>query len=58
MRSTFSPAPPLNFLCEYQGGSGVGLSIVQTLVMRLGGNADVESTPGAGTTVLVTVLTA
>lgn len=42
----------------YQGGSGVGLSIVQNLVQRHGGSVDVESVPGEGTTFVVTLPTA
>ncbi len=42
----------------YQGGSGVGLSIVQNLVTRHGGAIDLESTPGEGTTFFVTLPTA
>ena len=42
----------------YQGGSGVGLSIVHNLVSRHGGQVDVESTLGEGTTFLVTLPTA
>ncbi|MGV3623661.1 MAG: ATP-binding protein [Archangium sp.] len=39
----------------YQGGSGVGLSIVQNLVARHGGHIDLESTPGEGSTFFVTL---
>lgn len=39
----------------YQGGSGVGLSIVQNLVARHGGHIELESTPGEGSTFFVTL---
>ncbi|MBN2233085.1 MAG: response regulator [Deltaproteobacteria bacterium] len=36
-----------------QGGSGLGLSIVRRLVKMMGGTLALESTPGAGTAVIV-----
>lgn len=35
------------------GGSGLGLSIVQTLIEQMDGSVDIQSTPGKGTTVIM-----
>ena len=37
------------------GGTGLGLSIVKNIVLQHGGAIDIRSTPGAGTTVTVTL---
>jgi len=42
---------------RHYGGLGLGLHIVRTIVSGLGGNVRLESAPGAGTTVFVTLPT-
>lgn len=37
------------------GGSGLGLSIVQSVIRELGGSVDISSKPGKGTTVTLTL---
>ena len=42
---------------RHYGGLGLGLHIVRTIVSGLGGNVWLESAPGVGTTVFVTLPT-
>lgn len=37
------------------GGTGLGLSIVQRAVRRMGGEIEVQSIPGEGTTFIITL---
>jgi signal transduction histidine kinase len=42
---------------RHYGGLGLGLHIVRTIVSGLGGNVQLKSAPGVGTTVVVTLPT-
>jgi signal transduction histidine kinase len=51
----FSRADPARARQSGQGGLGLGLAIVQAIVRAHGGTTAIRSTPGAGTTVTVTL---
>ena len=55
LNKIFVPYRRFGLLDREHNSMGIGLSVVQTLLKHLGGNCEVQSTPGVGSTFSVTI---